>query len=357
MSDSEDTSAVGFDREHDDPHAAGLPPLLVDRRRIVHAAAFRRLQYKTQVFVARSGDHFRSRMTHTLEVASLARDIAGALGLDADLAEVVALAHDLGHPPFGHAGERALQAALREHHERFEHNEQTLRVVTYLEHPYPEFRGLNLTRAVRACLQSHRTAFDHPGPAATPPPIENDVVNFADQFAYTLHDLQDGLYAGLVSPADLRDVFLWKEAYRGPAAATREDCLRHLRPTVERMEQLLIEELCVAPDPKDASAGGEVRPTVRMSQRGGDRLADLASLLSERVYKDRRVIRMDDKATRVVRAIFDAYVKKPQLMPARFAARVAQDGVARVAADYIAGMTDRFCQDEHARLFDPSMDV
>ena len=357
MNEPGSTSTGRFDREHEDSYAAGLPPLRVDRNRIVHSSAFRRLQYKTQVFVARFGDHFRSRLTHTLEVASLARDIAGALGLDADLAEVVALAHDLGHPPFGHAGERALHAALREHGERFEHNEQTLRVVTYLEHPYPEFRGLNLTAAVRACLQSHRTAFDHPGGGVVAAPLENEVVNFADQFAYTLHDLQDGLYAGLVPPEDLRDVCLWREAYRGPAPPKREDCLRHLRPTVERMETLLIEDLRTTFQARGEDGASPARPTVAMSDRGGQRLEELGALLSERVYKDSRVIRMDDKAARIVRAIFEAYVKKPQLMPPRFAARVAQDGVARVAADYIAGMTDRFCQDEHARLFDPRMDV
>jgi dGTPase len=177
--------------------------LVVDRQRVVHSAAFRRLQHKTQVFVAPDTDHFRTRLTHTLEVAHLARCMAERLGLVPDLAEVVALAHDLGHPPFGHAGERALRACLRDHG-GFEHNQHTLRIVEELEHPYPEFRGLNLTHAVRECLAKHATPYDQPGEHplrdGRPPPPEGLVVDLADRLTYALHDLQDGLYAGLVNP-------------------------------------------------------------------------------------------------------------------------------------------------------------
>jgi len=235
---------IDLSREHTDPYAEGRPPLAVDRQRIVYSAAFRRLQYKTQVFVARRGDHFRSRMTHTLEVAGLARTIAERLGLNADLAEVIALAHDLGHPPFGHAGERALHKCMKRHGGRFEHNEQTLRVVTYLEHPYPLFRGLNLTTAVRACLQTHTTRYDRPGEQpALPAPVEGQVVAQADQLAYAMHDLQDGFYSGLLEPPELADIELWRAAYDGPPTPSREDCLRHLRPTVERMQLMLVDDL------------------------------------------------------------------------------------------------------------------
>ena len=338
-------------REHPDPYAGDLPPLVVDRQRIIQSSAFRRLQYKTQVFVARRGDHFRSRLTHTLEVANFARLIASELGLCADLAEVVALAHDLGHPPFGHAGERALHKCLGAHGGRFEHNEQTHRLVTYLEHPYPEFRGLNLTAAVRQCVRTHGTRYDRPETAdAEPQPPEGQVVGQADQLAYTLHDLQDGLYAGLLDPQLLADVELWSASYAGTDSLRREDLLRHLRPTVERIQHVLIADLKVQHERSPDAP-------IELSEPMQRKLDMLAAVLHDHVYRHRDVIRMDDKARRIVSAVFEQYVEQPQLMPERFAQRVGRDGAARVAADYIAGMTDRFCQDEHARLFDPRMEA
>jgi dGTPase len=359
-------SNLDFSREHEDPHAAGQPPLAVDRQRIIHSSAFRRLQYKTQVFVARHGDHFRSRLTHTLEVASLARTIAETLGLNADLAEAVALAHDLGHPPFGHAGERALHKCMKKHRSRFDHNEHTLRVLMVLEHPYPEFRGLNLTAAVRACLRTHTTAYDRPGATKPEPaPLEGQAVAQADQLAYAFHDLQDGLYAGLLEPARLMDIEFWRSAYTGPPAPARADCLRHLRPTVERMLAVLIEDLKASFEQRHAepaaasmrASSGREQTLVELSPRGQERLDELGELLYAVVYKDREVVRMDDKAMRIVQDVFEAYVEKPYLMPQRFAERVPTDGKARVVADYVAGMTDHFCQDEHARLFDPRIGV
>ncbi len=339
---------LNFTRMHEDLYADKNSPLAVDRQRIIHSAAFRRLQYKTQVFVARHGDHFRSRLTHTLEVASLARTIADALGLNVELVEVAALTHDLGHPPFGHAGERALHMCMKQHGGRFEHNEHTLRVVTELEHPYPEFRGLNLTEAVRACLRTHATAYDHPETATDEQaPLEGQAVARADQLACALHDLQDGLYAGLLEPARLMDFELWRTAYAGPDSPTRSDALRHLRPTVERIQAVLIDDLRESFD----------QSWVTISEHGRRQLDALGELLHESVYKNRQVVRMDNKATHIVRAVFDAYVEKPQLMPERYAARVTRDGKARVVADYVAGMTDRFCQEEHARLFDARFDV
>ncbi len=341
-------------RVHPDPYAGDEPPLEVDRRRIIHSSAFRRLQYKTQVFVARSGDHFRSRLTHTLEVAHLAGRIARRLGLSAELAEVVALAHDLGHPPFGHAGERALDACLREAtggRERFEHNLHSLRVVEYLEHPYPDFRGLNLTQAVRDCLRTHTTRYDRPG-SDQPPPPEGLVVACADQLAYCLHDLQDGLYAGLIEPAHLSGLRLWQLAYRGPGQPDAATCRRYLRPTVEAMLARVLDELTDPRAVRDPAAGP---PLLSDAARGW--IDQLNSLLEERVYRDSSVVRMDSKARRIVTAIFEAYVAEPDLMPRRFAQRVAEQGAARVAADYIAGMTDRFCAAEHARLFDSRMET
>lgn len=348
---------VDLSREHPDAYAADRPPLAVDRQRIIHSAAFRRLQYKTQVFVAPHGDHFRSRLTHTLEVASLARSIADALGLNAELAEVAALAHDLGHPPFGHAGERALDECMQRHGSRFEHNEHTLRVVTQLEHPYPDFRGLNLTEAARACLRTHATAYDRPGSATEEPvPLEGQVVARADELAYVSHDLQDGFYADLLTPDDLPELELWRLAYAGPDPPGRVDVLRRLRPTVERMQALLIDELRAAVDGSRVElAGASNIETARANRielpnESRRQLDALRELLHARVYRNPEVVLMDEDAGRVVRAAFDAFVAKPELMPARYAARVERDGPARVAADYVAGMTDRFCQHERARL-------
>ena len=339
---------MDLSREHPDPYAGDGPALAVDRQRIIHSAAFRRLQYKTQVFVVGQGDHYRSRLTHTLEVASLARSIADALGLNAELAEIAALAHDLGHPPFGHAGERALDECMQQHGRRFEHNAHTLRVVTELEHPYPEFRGLNLTETVRACLRTHTTAYDRPGSATEEPaPLEGQVVAQADQLAYVSHDLQDGLYAGLLAPDDLTEVELWRLVYTGPDAPAREDALRHLRPTVERIQTLLIDDLRARFD------GGRVE----LPDEGRQRLAALRELLHAKVYRNPEVVRMDENAGRIVHAVFDAYVATPERMPERYAARVERDGAARVAADYVAGMTDRFCQDQHERLCGAPPDV
>jgi dGTPase len=339
---------TAFARTHADPLADGLPPLMVDRQRIVHSASFRRLEHKTQVFVALEGDHYRTRLTHTLEVAHLARLLAASLGLNADLAEAAALAHDLGHPPFGHAGERALSdaAVAAGLPEGFEHNAHSLRVVEELEHPYPMFHGLNLTREVRECLAKHSTGFDNPAPhelhdgRAAPP--EGRIAALADRLAYGLHDLQDGLYAGLIDPTDLSDLAFWREAYEGPPPGESPRWRSHLRPTVDRIQRRLLE---------DVSRGGTAR--IGLSPASDARLVELERFLLKAVYRHHRLVRMDAKARRILTAVFEAYVAEPRLMPRRYSERVAAQGAARVAVDYVAGMTDRFCLEEHARLFDP----
>ena len=337
---------MNCDRQHPDPHVGAVPAMLVDRQRVVHSAAFRRLQYKTQVFVALEGDHFRTRLTHTLEVAHTARLLATMLGLNADWAEVVGLAHDLGHAPFGHAGERALDECLGDIG-GFEHNRQSLRVVEYLEHPYPEFRGLNLTQATRACLASHETRYDRPDgadvAARAAAPLEGRVAAWGDQIAYSLHDLQDGLLAGVFSPVDLRGVDLWQRSDQTGDDAV-DSWRGRVRPTLDRIQAELLAGL-KAEYQRDSS---------RLSlstglQREFDRLADF---LRERLYQNHRLVRSDSKARRIIHAVFDAYVREPHLLPPRYFRRIDEQGVARVAADYIAGMTDRYCAEEHARLFD-----
>jgi len=340
-------SALDLSRAHPDPLAGTLEPLELDRQRIVHSAAFRRLQHKTQVFVAPESDHFRSRLTHTLEVAHLARCTARLLGLREELAEVVALAHDLGHPPFGHAGERALAECLRAHG-GFEHNRHTLRIVEELEHPYPEFRGLNLTRVVRECLAKHSTPYDRPGAHplqdGRPPPAEGRVVDLADRLTYALHDLQDGLYAGLLTPADLRDVVLWRQAYTGPPDG-HDEWRRYLRPTVDRMQARLLADLReqTATEPRDA---------LRLSTGMEAELRQLEETLLTRVYRSPALRAADEHARRILAAVFNALVEQPDRLPERFRRRLETQDVYRVVADFVAGMTDRFCVEFYAQVCD-----
>ncbi|MFH1748072.1 MAG: dGTP triphosphohydrolase [Planctomycetota bacterium] len=346
-------AGLNYSRAYADPLADSLPPLVLDRQRIVHSAAFRRLLQKTQVFVAVGDDHFRRRMTHTLEVAHLARCLAQQLGLCADLAEVVALAHDLGHPPFGHAGEKALQACLYTHG-GFEHNQHTLRLIEELEHPYPDFHGLNLTRAVRECLAKHSTEYDQPGPHplqdGQPPPAEGIVVALADQMAYGLHDLQDAIYANLFKPGKLNEIEMWRAAYDGPTLEPGAAWRGHLRPTIDRMLLRLVADVV-----ENTTTGNPT--SVRLSDQSRMRLKQLGDFLFENVYRSEPLQRADAKAKRVVIDIFEAFVADPQQMPARYARRVGDWPVERVTADYVAGMTDRFCMQEHARLFDPQTEV
>lgn len=333
-------------REHPDPLAAGQSPLVVDRQRIIHSAAFRRLQHKTQVFLAPQSDHFRTRLTHTLEVAHLARVLAAALQLNADLAEVVALAHDLGHPPFGHAGERALATCLRDHG-GFEHNRHSLRIVEWLEHPYPEFRGLNLTHAVRECLAKHHTPYDRPGDHSLqdgrPPPPEGVVVDLADRLAFALHDVQDGLYAELLTVETLESLPLWRATYEGPTGT--EAWRGHLRPAIDRLQQRFIEDIV------QTSTGATDSPP-RLSPELTAQLNELEGFLREHVYHSPWLQQADAQACQILSAVFDAYVTHPNELPPRFRLRIAEHGLHRVVTDFVAGMTDRFCLEEHARLAD-----
>ena len=354
-------------REHADPYVGAQPPLRVDRRRIVHSAAFRRLQHKTQVFVAGAGDHFRTRLTHTLEVADLARTIAADLGLDAELAETIALAHDMGHPPFGHAGEKTLDDCMRDHG-GFEHNVHALRVVDYLEHPYPEFRGLNLTHTVRECLAKHTTRYDQPGAHplqdGVAPPLEGQVAAVADRLAYGLHDVQDGLYADLLDPEALSGLQLWRLCEQRPLGGTPRQSRRALRPTIDRLRLALVEGVVSMTRQRarqagvdDLAIGSQRADLVTLPAELEAPLREFEAFLLENIYRSQRLVRMDTKARRVLSRVFEAYVAEPRLMPQRFARRVDEQAVQRVAADYIAGMTDLFCQQEHARLFDARMDA
>jgi dGTPase len=348
-----------------------------DRDRIIHSTAFRRLQYKTQVFVSHEGDHYRTRLTHSLEVAQIARSIARALALDEDLAEALALAHDLGHTPFGHAGEDALDAAMRPFG-GFSHNDHTLRVLTRLERRYAGFDGLNLTWETLEGTVKHNGPLDpahlprtiaeyvrrHDLEIATWPGAEAQVAALSDDIAYNNHDIDDGLRAGLFAVADLAGLPLVGPVFADVAArhpGLEESRLIHeaIRRLIDRMVNDCIAEtrrrLAAAKieRPDDIRALG--RPVVAFSDemRANDRA--LRAFLMERMYRHFRVSRMAAKARRIVGELFQAFCADPLCLPTEWRAQTQGAGsveTARVVSDYIAGMTDRFALDEHFRLFD-----
>lgn len=356
-------------------------PYQRDRDRIIHSTAFRRLTHKTQVFVYHEGDHYRTRLTHSLEVAQIARTIGRALGLDEDLAETLALAHDLGHTPFGHAGEEALNAEMARFG-GFSHNEQTLRILTRLERRYVEFDGLNLTWETLEGTVKHNGPLVGPGiDRGVPPTIaeydrrhslaldsfpgpEAQVASLADDIAYNNHDIDDGLRAGLFAVADLAEVPLVGPVFRDVSARyprVEEPRLIHesIRRVIDHMVGDLIAETRGRLAESGAGSAAEVRalkaPVAAFSgeMRQNDRA--LKKFLFERMYRHYRVNRMSSKARRVVHDLFALYLAEPECLPGEWrglAAGPDDPQTARVAADYLAGMTDRFALDEHHRLFD-----
>ncbi len=338
-----------------------------DRDRIIHSAAFRRLEYKTQVFVNHEGDYYRTRLTHTLEAAQITRTVAGALGLNRDLAEAVVLAHDLGHTPFGHAGERVLHGLMREHG-GFDHNSQSLRTVDWIEVRYPNFRGLNLTWEVREGIIKH-SAFKgrpaaHEFDPALFPCLEAQIVDLADEIAYLAHDVDDGLKAQMLRVADLEESRLYREAAaaaREAAPGADERVIRYQ--TVIRMIDAMATDLTANIDRELATARIESADAVRRAGRaiasfGAEmdaQVVELKRIMRDRLYRHYRVSRMTEKAGRVLARLFETYMAEPRQMPEHVLARVERGGeaLARVVADYIAGMTDRFALDEYRKLFDP----
>ncbi len=338
-------------RTHPEPESSLRNPFEQDRHRIIESTAFRRLEGKTQLFASAHHDHFRTRLTHTLEATQVARTLAVALHVNEALAEAITLAHDLGHPPFGHAGEAALNEAMTAHG-GFNHNAHTVRVVDYLEHPFPAFRGLNLTGETRAGLLAHVTRYDTPVSAA--PSVEAQIASMADRIAYNCHDLEDAVGAGFIGLDDLEHVPIWQEAYQKIAAA-------HEISSIHAVRRLVLDAILdgLLTDVIDTSRGllapmrspEEVRQTTTLlvtASAGVDaRLTELERFLIEHVYKHSEVAGMDAKGRQMVLALFDAYRVNPGALPVRFMARIAEQGDDRVICDYIAGMTDRFCTDAH----------
>lgn len=331
-----------------------------DRDRIIHSTAFRRLQYKTQVFVNHEGDHYRTRLTHTLETCQIARTIGRALALNEDLIEVVSLAHDLGHGPFGHAGEWAL-AELMKNHGGFEHNVQCLRIVEKLEESYPEFLGLNLTFEVREGLKKHPERF--PGKRANRfRSVEAEVVDQADEIAYTCHDLDDGLRAQMISEKELEKLAFWREvsAYTQKKYRKIDDSLRKrlaIRLLVNRLVMDLVEatrrHLKKLGVQKVADLQTVKVPLAVFSPSVVKKKEELRQFLHKHLYQHYRVVRMTDKGQRFIRSLFEAYLRKPGQLPPGVRERAEQEGLHRAICDYIAGMTDRYAQDEYRRFFEP----
>jgi dGTPase len=336
-----------------------------DRDRVVHSTAFRRLMYKTQVLVAQTNDHHRTRLTHTLEVAQISRTVARQLGLNEDLTEAIALAHDLGHPPFGHAGEDALDACMREHG-GFEHNRHGLRIVEILEYRYPDFPGLNLSWEVLEAGARHSKRSDAPEIqdylGAGAPLLEAQLVDAADSLAYDTHDVDDALSVGLITYDDLQDDEFWRRAVEAVRRKHRNLGPEQFQPAVVRAlidwqvtdllehTRLLLRQERIATLEDVRQAG---RPLVGPGPEVQALKAGLEEFLHRRVYRHSRVLRMAHKGRRLLTQLFDEFVRSPELLPERYSRRARAGHVQRTVCDYLAGMTDRYAQDEYQRLFQP----
>jgi dGTPase len=334
-----------------------------DRDRILHTTAFRRLEHKTQVFITYEGDYYRTRLTHTLEVSQIGRSLARSLGANEDLVEAVCLAHDLGHPPFGHSGETAL-SRLMEGHGGFDHNRQSLRIVTILERRYPDFPGLNLTWETREGIVKHETAFDIPDMSEYSPEergsLEAQIANVADECAYTSHDLDDGLRSGMLLPEDLTDLALWTmlRESAGWTSGPLDELTRHRM--IRTFIGLVVKDIAGASERRLADAGAQSQADIRRlpenvirhSDAFGPPLEALRGRLFEKLYRHWRVMRMAVKAEKFLSELFALYIANPDILPPTARKRDEED-IRRVACDYIAGMTDRFALEEYKKLTDP----
>jgi len=336
-----------------------------DRDRIVHSKAFRRLEYKTQVFVNHEGDHYRTRLTHSLEVAQISRSIARVLRLNEDLAEGICLAHDLGHPPFGHSGQDVMNELMKDKG-GFEHNRQSLRIVTVLEDRYPNYPGLNLSFEVLEGISKHFTDYDLPDGRGFhregQPSLEAQIANLSDEIAYNNHDLDDGLRSGMITLDQLREVEVWQELFERVDAELPEARLKlkvheTIRRLINRLVTDLVEHTMASIEELRVKDIDDVRKAPRQLVGYSEALrvknADLKKFLFKNLYRHYRVERMADKAERILRDLFRAYTHNPKILPPWVFQRAGSDDPMRAICDYVAGMTDRFALDEHEKLFDP----
>lgn len=351
-------------RAHEEKESRTRTAFQRDRDRIIHTTAFRRLEYKTQVFVFYEGDHYRTRLTHTLEVAQLGRSLARGLGANEDLTEAICLAHDLGHPPFGHAGEHALNDMM-EGYGGFNHNTQSYRIVTELEHRYRQFRGLNLTYETREGMIKHETEYDKSDASGYEPEkrasLEAQIANLGDEMAYNAHDLEDGLRARLFSPQDLDELAIWRDfkesiGWNGTpfTELVRREVVRELigefvTDVVKTTSETLQENQIDSPQKVQLFD----RNVVSYSSEMAEKVRELKDFLYENMYRHHRLIRMQVKAERFVSELFRAYLAEPTMLPEKTQRRLEFLPAERVVCDYIAGMTDRFALEEWEKLFDP----
>ncbi len=332
-----------------------------DRDRIIHTQAFRRLEYKTQVFVNHEGDHYRTRLTHTIEVSQIARSIARALCLNEDLAEAVALAHDLGHPPFGHAGEKVLNGLMKEHG-GFEHNLQALRLVEVLEKRYPSFPGLNLTWETREGIIKYLDRYEGRMPPgltnAIAPSLEAQVVDVADEIAYNNHDLDDGLSSRLFDAEDARDTRLWREHHENakksfPDCSPRERKYETIRRIINAQAQDIISSARRRIESRGLKNVSDVRESghdvIRFDAEMSEKNVELKRFLMERMYKNERVLKLEESARETLSGLFRLYIADSRKMPEHIRRREEVDGPHRMVCDYVAGMTDRYALQQHER--------
>ena len=335
-----------------------------DRERVIHTTAFRRLEYKIQVFINHEGDYYRTRLTHSIEVAQIGRSVARTLGANEDLVETICLAHDIGHPPFGHSGETALARLMKEHG-GFNHNQHSLRIVTQLENRYPDFPGLNLSWEVLEGMVKHETDYDIADAQEYDPELrgslEAQIANVADELAYTSHDLDDGLRSGMINPSQLDGIALWEivnESIGRRRSETLDDLSRHQ--IIRRLINFEITDLVQSIDrylrKSNVTSSLDLQKlpfnVAGFSEDMYRRNRELKDFLFNKLYRHHRVVRMSVKSERIITDIFTMYQRTPSALPEAVQELIPQRGLERTICDYIAGMTDRFAIDEHLRLFD-----
>lgn len=354
-------------RQYPEPEHPYRTAFQRDRDRVIHASAFRRLQYKTQVFVNHEGDYYRTRITHTMEVAQIARSIARSLGLNQDLTEAIALAHDLGHTPFGHSGEKVLNEIMK-NDGGFEHNAQSYRIVTHLEDRYPDFKGLNLSYEVLEGVDKHRTRYDRPGGDGDQYTIEAQIVDLADEIAYTSHDVDDGLTSGLLDFDGLSQAPLWNRNFeklkeRYPNLSRDKIKYQTVRLLIDEQVTDLLEETGKRIEKFGIKTVEDVRrcpeEVAAFSSAFRQDFLEMKRYLFQNMYRHPHVTRMEGKASKVIQELFRLYEATPDILPMNTREKIKNnvDPLRRVICDYIAGMTDRFAIEEYEKLTEPSIRV
>jgi len=347
------TEAASKGRAYPEPPHPYRSDFERDRDRIIHSSAFRRLDGKTQVFTPGLDDHYRSRLTHTIEVSQIGRTLAKSLGLNEALTEAICLAHDLGHPPFGHAGEAALNEVMADHG-GFEHNAQSLRIVDLLEHPYPQFMGLNLMYETRLGLARHKSRYDQPDAGVFPEAnctLEGQAADLADRIAYNCHDLEDGMRARLLEPESMRDIELFSQAKDRVQFDAIDDWTIKRTRVAKAIIDILVGD-CIATSGANLESAGiqtadqacaDAANHISLSPDNDHKLRVLEEFLLRRFYHHESLVKTGEKVRGWIAELFERLCRRPDQMPRYFQSFIRQHGLQRAVCDYIAGMTDRYC--------------